>query len=99
MHFLLDHLVSKKSFISFINSLFFLVSQNQKSSTSKLRNDENLPVDNFRRRESSSWLLQSEKQKHRPFSEQIDNNRSNRIRTLSDESELFKNRQQPTTIG
>jgi hypothetical protein len=105
MHFLIDHLVSERIkkifFFSFINS-FFLVSQNRKSSASKQRNDLSLLNDNFPRQELTSWLLPSEKQQqqnHRPFSEINENNRNNRLRTLSDENELFMNRRQTTIIG
>jgi hypothetical protein len=88
--------VSKIIFLLFINSSF-LVSQSQKSSASKSRDDKSLPVDNFRRQESTPWMMPSEKQNHRPFSEKNDNYRNNRIRTVSDQNELFKNRRQVTT--
>lgn len=60
----------------------------------------NIPVDNFRRPELTSWLLPSEKQQQqqqnrRPFSEQIDNTRNQRLRTLSDEN----NQRQVKPIG
>jgi len=42
-------------------------------------------------------MMPSEKQNHRPFTEQNDNHRNNRIRTVSDQNELFKNRRQVTT--
>lgn len=59
-------------------------------------------VDNFRRQESTPWLMPSEKRQQpnaRPFSEQNENSRPNRIRTYSEENDLLKNRRQATTIG
>ena len=58
-------------------------------------------VDNFRRQESTAWMLPSDKrqqQNPRPFSEQNENSRLNRIRTYSEENDAFKNRRQATTI-
>jgi hypothetical protein len=95
MHFLIEHLVSQvmKIILRLFRNLF-LVSQNQRSSALKQY------VDNFRRQESTAWLLSSEKQQdHRPISEQIENNRGNRLRALSNDNDVFKNRRQATTIG
>jgi hypothetical protein len=71
--------------------------QHRRSSVSKQRNDS------FRRPELTSWLLPSEKQQQlqrneRPFSEKNENNHNPRLRTLSDENDVFKNRRQATTI-
>jgi hypothetical protein len=71
-----------------------LVSQNHRS----LRYKEY--VDNFRRQESTAWIAASEKQQnYRPISEQYENNRGARLRTLSNDNDPFKNRRQATTLG
>ncbi|CAF3473739.1 unnamed protein product [Rotaria sp. Silwood1] len=84
------------------------ISQNGKLSASRQRHDTSLPNDLFRRQESTNWLLSSEKQQQqqqqqqqyrRPLTEQNEGNRCNRLRTLSDENELFNNRRQLTNIG
>ncbi|CAF3419346.1 unnamed protein product [Rotaria sp. Silwood1] len=84
------------------------ISQNRKLSASRQRHDTSLPNDLFRRQESTNWLLSSEKQQQqqqqqqqyrRPLTEQNEGNRCNRLRTLSDENELFNNRRQLTNIG
>jgi hypothetical protein len=101
MHFLIEHIVNINIFLLFINSVFFLVSQSRKSSASKSRDDKSLPVDNFRRQESTRWMMPSEKQyqqNHRPLTEQNDNYRNSRLRTVSDQNELLMNRRQGTTI-
>jgi hypothetical protein len=57
-------------------------------------------VDNFRRQESTAWIAASEKQQnYRPISEQYENNRGARLRTLSNDNDPFKNRRQATTLG
>ncbi|CAF0967373.1 unnamed protein product [Rotaria sp. Silwood1] len=49
--------------------------------------------------ESISWLSPtSERQQRRPFSEQIDFSRNQKIKTLSNENDIFGNYPQPTTV-
>ncbi|CAF3889372.1 unnamed protein product [Rotaria sordida] len=49
--------------------------------------------------EPISWLAStSEKQQRRPFSEQIDFSRHQKMKTLSNENDIFGNYRQPTTI-
>jgi len=50
------------------------------------------------RQELTSWMLPSERPKPRPYSEQNDGYRQSRLRTLTDENELFRNPRQTTTI-
>jgi hypothetical protein len=72
-----------------------LVTGNRKNSASKQRGD----INNFQRQELPSWPLKPENQQRRPFSEQNDLGRNQRLRTISDESELFTNRRQSSTIN
>lgn len=65
----------------------FLVTLNRRPSASK------------QRQELSSWLLPSEKQQRRPFSEQSEFGRNQRGRTGSDECDIFGNRRQNTVTA
>jgi len=65
----------------------FLVTINRKPSASK------------QNQELTSWLLPSEREQRRPFTEQNEFGRNPRIRTVSDESDIFGNRRQMTTTA
>ena len=48
---------------------------------------------------ATSWLLPSERQQHRPFSEQNEFGRNQRTKVLSDVTDIFGNRRQASTLG
>jgi hypothetical protein len=85
MHFLIGLRVSGREKKTKFDGIFLLV----KPSTSKQRQELT----------STSWLLPSERQQHRPFSEQNEFGRNQGTKILSDVTDIFGNRRQATTIG
>lgn len=78
-----------KSRINYDHRNFFviLVTANRRPSASK------------QRQELTSWLLPSERDQRRPFSEQNDFGRNQRTRTGIDECDIFGNRRQHTVTA